>query len=175
MRNLVDLLHTSSDLLPSWLLVSLAAIAGWFIFPAWWNSVRVRQIRSTLRKATQAKDSQQRQRLLAHAYQLAGDDDNRWIVIAEEATTRTLPSARKRALQELSARSIPLSVLDHLKEKTESPPKLDAHPLEAMVGIERLRREGLTEAARARLSQARRRFPDDPELAQLEATFSQDS
>ena len=175
MRNLVDLLHTVTDLMPSWLVVGLAAVAGWFIFPAWWNTVRFRQIRATLRKVTQTDDAQQRQSLLQQAYELAGDEGERWIVIAEEATTRVLPSVRERAVQELTARSIPLSVLDHLQKEHNKKEKLDAHPLEAIIGIQRLHREGLTEAARARLEQARKRFPDDAELAELEADLNTDA
>ena len=172
MRNLVDLFHTVTDLLPSWLVIAIAAVAGWFIFPAWWNSVRVRQIRSTLRKATQTQDAQQRQALLHEAYQLAGDENERWIIIAEEATSRALPSARQRALQEFTDRSIPLSVLDHLQKDKKTKEKVDSHPLEAIMGIQRLLREGLNEAAHARLEQARKRFPDDAELAELEAELN---
>jgi len=175
MRNLVDLLHSTTDLLPSWLVIALAAVAGWFIFPAWWNSVRVRQIRATLRKATQTNDTQRRQALLEEAYQLAGDEGSRWIVVAEEATSRVLPSARERALNELNARSIPLSVLDHLQKEKTSKEKIDGHPLEAILGIERLRREGLLEAAHVRLTQARKRFPDDAELAELEVELNKDA
>ena len=165
MRGLSDIVQTLSMFLPTWAVVAVVAVAVMAISPWWIHSMRSKQIRGLVRRMVRADEA--RRRLLAEqAMGMAANKGHRLAVVATEAHKMGQVVLRDRAmaqLEQMGERKELALLLEMVKPK-ETPV---AHPLEAAVIIERLREEGMFEAARDRLERALRRFPGDDRLLEL--------
>ena len=85
----------------------------------------------------------------------------------DEALRLGLKAVYEEALAELEAAGH-LEDRERLEKASKAPTQAVGHPLQEAAAIERLLDEGLAEVARARLREARAKFPDDPDLAELE-------
>jgi len=169
MRTIPQLLETLKELLPPWLFFPLVAVLAVAAVPAWINWLRTKQIRGQLRGMLRAANAQARKAHEAEAFFLAKGRPRRLVALADEAIRLNLKLVWQRALSELMATGKLPAEVQRLRAKVEAAPKRGGHPLEEMVIIERLWDEGLHDAALERLADVRARFPDDADLAALEA------
>ena len=164
MGGLVDIVRTLGALLPLRILAIACVVVLVLALPAWFENVRERQIRGTVRKMVRA-DPPIRASLEDKALELAGGKPRRLTVLAGEAIRYDQRSARDRALAALDASGADTKAL---RDRIDRPKVRFRDPVEAVVRIEALIADGLTEAARENLDAARRTFPDDPDLAALQ-------
>ncbi|MEZ4320394.1 MAG: hypothetical protein R3F61_23135 [Myxococcota bacterium] len=167
MGGIGQLLQTLGQLVPPWVLALLLVALGVAMAPGWLVGLRVKRVKAVLRKTVRADEAERRalqQQALDHAH----GNGEVLIALVKEADKLNQPALRDRALKELEALGTHRDEVRKLK-KPEDPARnhLFAHPVEAFVSIERLLESGATEAARERLREARRRFPDDPGLHEL--------
>jgi len=160
---LVELVRTLGTLLPLRVLAIVCVVVLVLGLPAWLENVRERQIRGTVRRMVRA-DPPIRASLEDKALELADGKARRLTVLAGEAIRYDQRSARDRALAALEASGADTKVL---RDRIERPKIKFRDPVEAVVRIEALIAEGLTEAAREQLDAALLTFPDDAELVAL--------
>ncbi len=169
MRMIPELLETLGQLLPVWLYVPLLVVLAAALVPAWLFWLRSKQIKGQLRRMVRERDPERRAAHRARAFHLAAGRPRRLVGLADEAHRVGLKNVFDAAVRDLAAAGGPKVELDRLRKLVTEPPKRGAHPLEELVIIERMWDQGLHDAARARLTEVRARFPDDPDLATLEA------
>jgi hypothetical protein len=160
---LVEIVRTLGALLPLRLLAVGVVVLVLLALPAWFENVRERQIRGTVRRMVRAEPPH-RASLEHRALELAGAKPRRLTVLAGEAIRYDQRSVRDRALAALDAAGADTRAL---REKIDRPRTRFRDPVEAVVRIEALLGEGLTEAAREQLEVAAAAFPADPEIAAL--------
>lgn len=161
-----ELLEGLGTVLPHEAVVALLVAVLLLAVPGWWRGVRARQIRARVRAVTRAPDAETRRRAEDAALAECGGKVHLLVALAEEAQKLNRFPLAERAIDALE----PLSPRDaaRLRPKAPiSPPPAD--PIEAVVLARRLAEDGLHDRARALVADARRRFPDDPELARLAA------
>jgi hypothetical protein len=161
---LVEIVRTLGTLLPLRALAIVCVVVLLLGLPAWFENVRERQIRGTVRRMVRA-DPPIRASLEDRALELAGGKARRLTVLAGEAIRYDQRSVRDRALAALDASGADTKAL---RDRIDRPKIRFRDPVEAVVRVEALLADGLTEAAREQLDAARRAFPDDPELAALQ-------
>jgi hypothetical protein len=164
MAGLGQLVRSLSEVVPLRTLVVVLLVVAILALPAWLETVRERQLRGTVRRMVRA-DPDQRAALVDRALTLAAHVPRRLSVLAGEAIRYDQRDVRDRALAALEEVGGDTTVL---RAKIERPKARFRDPVEAAVRIEGLVGEGLLEAAREQLAEARAAFPDDPELAFLE-------
>jgi hypothetical protein len=155
-------------LLPPWAAGPVVAVVVVALLPGFAWRVRSRQLKGLVRRAAYTDDPGLRASLHSEALALAGDKPRQLVFLAEEShrvnqhalfreareRLGSLPGADPADLRRLDAAVAP-----------ERPKAL--HPTEEALVVERLLAERLDEAARLRLEDALRRFPDDPDLRSL--------
>jgi hypothetical protein len=169
MRILPELLQTLANLLPPWLFFPALAVLAIVAVPAWVSWLRSKQIRGHLRRMLRAPDSRTRQAHEESAFFLAQGRPRRLVALADEAMRLNLKPLWRRALAELEATGKLPADVRRLRAQVAVERKRGGHPLEEAVIIERMWDQGLHEAALERLAETRARFPEDPDLATLEA------
>jgi hypothetical protein len=170
-RGLTDLIEPIRHLVPPEILAAALAVLVVIAAPAWWRSVRVRQIKGHLRRAARAHDDATRERELDGAFRLAGGSPRLLVDLAEHAIRAGQHGAWRRAVATLDASGrLPLEVR-RLRREVEPPRPALRDADEAAVRARRLLDLGLTVAAREVLDEARARFPEDPDIAQLVAAL----
>ncbi len=160
---ILRLIQSLGEGLPLPILAALAATLVIWLGPAWWNSLRTREIRGLVRRIGRGESVPA---LTARAFRIAGSRPDRLALLAAEANRRGLQPLREAAFAALTEVDPARAASERVGQ---APPKgaQEAHPLAAVVAIEGLIAAGAWEAAGARLASARARFPDDPELAAL--------
>jgi hypothetical protein len=161
---LVEIVRALGALLPLRILALVCVVVVVLALPAWFENIRERQIRGTVRRMVRA-DPPIRASLEDRALELAAGRTRRLTVLAGEAIRYDQRSARDRALAALDASGADTKAL---RDRIDRPKVRFRDPVEAAVRIEALIADGLTEAARENLDAARRTFPDDGELAALQ-------
>jgi hypothetical protein len=167
MAGLGQLLRSLSEVVPMRTLAIVVLVVAILALPAWLETVRERQLRGAVRRMVRA-DPDQRAALVDRALTLAALVPRRLTVLAGEAIRYDQRDVRDRALAALEEAGGDTRAL---RARIERPKVRFRDPVEAVVRIEGLVAEGLVEAAREQLAEARSTFPDDPELALLETTL----
>lgn len=167
MAGLGQLLKALALLIPLPVLIGLAAVGGVFFGPAWLESARQKQLRGWVRRLVRA-EPQERRDLEAQILTWSGDNAGRWSTVADAADHYGQPALRDLAisrLEALGAKDLVRKWKD--KDKRESGRARD--PIQALVRIEALYKNGRTDLADEQLAEARAAFPGDPDLDALAA------
>lgn len=165
MAGLSQIARTLSELVPLRTLLLVLLVLAIVALPLWVETVRERQLRGTVRRMVRA-DPEQRAALVERAISLAGRVPRRLSVLAGEAIRYDQRDVRDRAIVALEAAGGDSRAL---RAKIERPKSRFRDPVEAAVRVDALLAEGLVEAAREQLAEARSTFPDDPDLVALES------
>jgi len=164
MAGLGQLVRSLSEIVPVRTLLVVLFVVGILALPSWFETVRDRQLRGAVRRMVRA-DPETRAALVDRAITLAAHVPRRLSVLAGEAIRYDQRDVRDRALAALEQTGADTRAL---RERIERPKVRFRDPVEAIVRIEALLSEGLVEAAREQIADARSTFPDDPDLASLE-------
>ena len=167
MYALLQMLRSIETVLPPQVYIPLFAMIGVAAIPSWFYWLRTKQIRGQIRSMLRTTDPARRDAHRRRAFEYAAHKPRRLAYLADEALRLGLKAVYDEALAELQAGG---HREDHerLEKASKAPQPALGHPLQEAVVIERLIDEGLAEVARARLREARAKFPDDPDLAELE-------
>ncbi len=164
MAGIGQIIRTLSEVVPLRTLLLLVLALAILALPLWFETVRERQVRGAVRRMVRA-DPDQRAALEERAIALAASRPRRLFVLAGEAIRYDQRDLRDRALTALEAAGGDTRAL---RAKIDRPKAKFRDAVEATVRIEALLAEGLPEAAREQLGEARSAFPDDPDLLSLE-------
>lgn len=164
-RGFGEVLESLGQLLPPWVVATVAFVLLVAVLPAWVDNVRSKQVRGAVRRMVRASD-QGRLDLAERAMRLAGRRPTRLTALVEHAHRYQQLDLRRRGLAMLQR--VDPAGAEHLLATIERDrPKQVFHPLEVVVRVERLLDEGMIDAAAARLDEALARYPDDPDLLAL--------
>lgn len=152
--------HLEPWMAPAAFLCLVAALSPWILI-----NLRTTNARKVMVRAARERGPE-RLRLEAEALAMVGDNPDGLVVVAKEALEQGRKDLAARAVDKLRRTRKRLPELRKL-ERALAPP-LPGTPAEAAMLIERMLETGLRDEARARLAQARRRWPVDDELAALE-------
>jgi len=162
-----DVLAALRMMLPPWALILAGVLIFLWAAPGYFSGIRIKQIRTRVRKASLAR-GQERDDLIAAAFERAGDDPERLLALADEAKKRRLGSLAQRALDEAAARGASKNAQEKIRVEIERPrPNLATDSLEVAVRIEGQLDNELWVGAREQLNMALARWPSNPELQRL--------
>jgi hypothetical protein len=167
MQAILQLFRAIETVLPPQVYIPLFAVIGVAAIPSWFYWLRTKQIKGQLRGMQRATGPDQREAHKRAAFELAAHKPRRLAYLADEALRLGLKAVYEEALKEL-AEGGHHDEHKRLEQASKAPAQVAGHPLQEAAAIERLVAEGLLDAARERLRQVRARFPDDPDLAELE-------
>jgi len=168
LRGLTDLIEPLRHLLPTEVLVLLAIALAIVVAPAWWRSVRVRQIKGHVRRAARAHGPAERRDEVDGAFRKVGGSGRLLVDLAEHAHRAGLHDVWQRAVEKLErSGKLPLES-QRLRHKAAPPPRALRDRDEAVVRAELQLSQELWAAARETLDEALARFPDDPDIARLD-------
>ncbi|MFK7929365.1 MAG: hypothetical protein AB8H79_14315 [Myxococcota bacterium] len=156
-----------AQIVPFPVLVGILLVAAALAFPAWLNSVRVRQIKGRLRKAARSHGREQREKWVQDAFKITRDRPRLLYSLADQAIRNGQPYAWRPALDALAATGKMELDLAALRRKVLPPPNAPRDPLQTIVRVERLIEAGLTVAAEEALEQGLSRHPANAELLAL--------
>ena len=163
-----EIIGTVSQFVPTWLLAIIGLALVIALGPGWVTGLRIKRVKALLRKTVRAGGSE-RLNLQQQALDLALGRGEVLLALVREADKLNQPRLRDRALKKLARLGTHADEVRKLSKPTD--PGRDrqiGHPVEAAVLVERLLENGAIEAAREKLREARRRFPDDADLASLD-------
>ena len=163
MTGISDLITALREIFPPWVLVTLGAVALVTLGPRWIESMRDKQLRGLVRRMIRA-DASERTRLREQILGLAGQRPGRLVAVVFHAIHYDQRNLRDTALRTLEATGAAPADVSRLRARIEKPPTRFRDPIEAVVRIEQLFRDGLVVAAHEQLSVARAAFPGDPDL-----------
>lgn len=168
-RVVPDMLDALGMVLPPWAVGLVLACIAALMVPGYLYWVRSRRVKGLLRALGRASTDPQRARLADEAMALATGRPRVLVALADDAHRLGMNVLRDRAMAELQVSGAAPEDFRRLLRlvRRDAPPPM--HPVEEAVFVERMITEGLLAAARQRLEPARARFPEDPELAELEA------
>lgn len=172
MMGIPRIIGVIEQLLPPEIYVPLFVILVFALVPVWFNWLRTKQIKGQLRRMLRATTPEARAGFRARAFEFAAGRPRRLAFLADEALRIGLKGVYDDAMVALKAAGGHHKDLQRLEAATKVVPPRAQHPLEEAVVIERMLEEGLEEAARGRLTEMRARFPNDPDLADLERRLS---
>lgn len=169
MRGLSDLIEPLQQLLPPEVLILLLAGALLLAAPSWWRSVKVRQIKGSLRRAARAHDERSRNAEIEAAFRHARGRPRLLVDLAEHASRSGLPLVMRQAVEALEAtHKLPLEVRRLRREaEPDRPPIRDMDEVSIRATL-KMDRELWTAAAEI-LDEAAVHYPDHPELERLRA------
>jgi hypothetical protein len=169
MMGVHQLIAALQALVPAPVVWALVAVAVILAAPSWFRGVRARQIRGALRRAARAPDPTVRGREEEAAYQLAGERDLLWVVVADTAVRQGQWVVARRALEVLELRGKVPRDIARIRADLGRPPPSTRDVGATIVHVEALLSERLWARAEATLAEAHRRFPNHPELLALSA------
>jgi hypothetical protein len=145
-------------------------VAGVLLWP--WISVNIRtgDARKLMVQAARER-GEERVRLETKALDMVGNGPDGLVMIAKTAVEQGRKELAARAVDKLRATKKRLPDLRRLERELEPP--LPGTSAEAALLVERLLGTGMDAEARARLAQARRKWPFDDELEALVEVVSQ--
>lgn len=156
--------HLKPWMAPAGLLVSIAVFWPWIRI-----NLRTGDARKLLVRASRERGAE-RERLESEALALVGTGADGLVVVAKEAIAQGRKDLAARAVVKLRATKQRLPDLRRLERELEPP--LPGTPAESALLVERMLDTGMVDEARARLAQARRKWPFDDELEALEPRVS---
>jgi len=162
-----EIIGTISQFVPTWLLAIVGLALVFALGPGWVTGLRIKRVKALLRRTVRAEGSE-RINLQNQALELSLGRGEVLLALVREADKLNQPRLRDRALKKLARLGTHSDEVRKLSKPAD--PGRDrqiGHPVEAMVLVERLLENGAIEAAREKLHEARRRFPDDPDLGRL--------
>lgn len=163
-----ELIQTVSAFVPWWLLAGIAVVLGFLAAPGYLVGLKVKRVKAVMRKTVRA-EGEERTQLQRRAWELARGNGDVLVALVKEADKLNQPRLRDRALGALRRLGThPDEVRKLSGPANPQEDKRHGHPLEAAAAIRALLEVEAWEAARARLDEARARFPDDPGLVALE-------
>lgn len=166
LRQLIEVFTTMSGVrlqpwtAPAGLLVVIAVLWPWIRV-----NLRTGDARKLMLRASRERGAE-RQRLEAEALAMVGDRPDGLVMVAKEALEQGRKALAAQAVARLRVTAKRLPDLRKLERALE--PSLPGTPGEAALLIERMLETGMDEEARARLTYARRKWPQDDELLALE-------
>ena len=167
-----DLSQLASSL-PAWALWPSLGVLALLAVPLWLRNVRIKQIRNAVRKLVTA-EGDERQRWAERALELAGSTPFLLSTVVRESIKRSQLSLRDEGLKRLKATGkLTEDVREFELAFAREEPQPFAHPLEAIAVVERLVEDELPGKAAERLQAARRQFPTDRSLLELEQRLAQ--
>ncbi|MEQ1500744.1 MAG: hypothetical protein ABMB14_00870 [Myxococcota bacterium] len=167
MSGLGTLLRSLAVILPLKVVIGLSVLTAVLLAPAWFESIRDRQLRGLVRRMVRA-DAVQRAQLTTEALTLAMGKERRLVTLVEQASKYDQPPVRARALEALEGLGVSTA---RFKPAAKAPQVRD--PIEAAVRIERMLRNGLLVTAREALGPALAAFPTDEELVDLDTRLTE--
>jgi len=170
MAGLGTLIQALIALLPPWAVAAIGVAGAVWLVRGLRFRTRTRRIRELVRRRVRA-EAPEAAMLLDRALDVAGDDPALLGELARESRRRTQPDGWRIAEARLVQVSGGPAELARVR-RLDGPEAraLDAH--EEADRVANLVEQGLPEAARARLDEARARFPDDPRLHALAARIA---
>lgn len=149
--------------------IVLAAVLG---LPGFLKNIKSRQIRGAIRKVARATTRDTRKVAEDATMAIAATDPHLLLQVAEESLR-----LNQRGLCERAVKGLEETGELHLHARRlrgELSPKAESHDqaIDALVAVRRLLDGGLTAQGRARLAEARARFPDDADLRDLEGRLA---
>jgi hypothetical protein len=174
MQGIGDILNLLRAALPPWALALLAAALVVGFGPAWFDTVRIKQIKGCVRQMQRAPPSEH-PAWVDEAFRRARGRPARLSALVREAHRvgfRDMAEEGLRRLRDGGRSPDDVRALDKL---LHPPPDVPATALEASVRVEQLLDAGLLVGAAEQLRSARSRFPDDAELRALEARLSREA
>lgn len=166
-RAFTDIAQLIGQLVPTWLMIPIAIGLGLLALPFWLRSMKSKQISGRARRMVRA-DPDLRSRLRREILELAGETPALLFTAGQQAIKYDLRDLRDVVLERLEATGKAPEDVAHLRSKIEPEKKPIPHPLEVAVNVERLLEEGMIDTARQRLAEALDRYPDDPDLQELD-------
>lgn len=171
-RELIDTLARLAGLhLPPWGAPAGLAVLVLLLSPWILANVRSGDVRKLLLRASRERGAA-REALEEQAFTLASRHADTMLALAIEAHNQGRRALTERALDALSARNAHPHEVSRLRGLLRGPTPLTA--IDAVLWVERLMQSGLRAEARRRWTEARARWPDDPELAALAGTLEGD-
>jgi len=159
--------------LPPWALWPAIGLVVLLAVPLWLRNVRIKQIRNAVRKLVTA-DGEEHQRWTDRALELAGTTPFLLSTVVRESIKRSQLSLRDEGLKRLKATGkLKADVREFELAFAREEAQPFAHPLEAIAVVERLLEDELPGKAAERLQAARKRFPADRSLSELEQRLKQ--
>lgn len=165
-RGITEFLQALFIFLPAWTYPFVVAALLAVFLPVYFNVIRIKQVRSRVKRSVRAPIEQKAAHLRV-AFYLARGRPRRLVALADEAIRFKLEPVWKRALAELEATGKMSADLQQLREKVSPERKIPVHPLEEVARVQQMLEAGAVERARERLEEALEVFPDDPELLSL--------
>ncbi len=162
-NSVVDLLgvHLAPWMAPAGLVAAIAVFWPWIRV-----NLRTDDARKLLKRASRERGAE-RERMEREALALVAGRPDGLVVVAREALEQGRKALAAEAVAQLRATGKRLPQLRTLERALEPP--LPGVPSEACIVIERLVETGMVDEARARVAQARRKWPFDEELEALQA------
>ncbi|MDP2316143.1 MAG: hypothetical protein Q8P41_24815 [Pseudomonadota bacterium] len=152
-------LHLEPWMAPAGLLVAILLAWPWIRV-----NLRTGDARKLMIRAARERGAE-RERLENEALAMVGNGPDGLVVVAKAAVEQGRKELAARAVAKLRTSGKRLPDLRKLERALE--PSLPGTPAEAALLVERLLATGMTEEARSRLTQARRKWPFDDELEVL--------
>ncbi len=175
-QSLGALLASAGVHLPPWgvPVVVLAVVIA--LLPRIVATMETSRIRRMVQRSRGAADIE-RVELEQEALQLAGDDPNRLIAVADEALRARRPPLAQEAVDRLAAGTSALKPplkreLKRLRKELKPKDPMPADPVAAALVVERLIEAGLLDEARRRHARFVREWPADAELQRIGAALT---
>ena len=172
MGAIAQLVKALSAFIPYPVLIGIVAVCVVLAIPGMLRTAHTRQIRSGVRDVARATSHEIRVSREDKALELTGGQPHLLFVLADEAIRLNQRKLAERAVGTLVEQKALPDEVARFKRALEPDRPHAGEALDALVAIRALHREGLTTQARARLTEARARFPEDPDLADFEQSLS---
>ena len=171
-RGLGDIAQLLLTALPPWALAALAGVLVVVAGPAWFDTVRIKQIKGCIRRMLRAPPNEHAA-LIEEAFDRAGTRPARLAALVREAHKYGFKGMAERGLQALAGTRRAPADVHALERLLHPPPDAPSTALQAVVRVEQLIAEGLWVGAKEQLEVARKRYPNDADLEMLERRLAE--
>ncbi len=156
--------------IPNWAIALGVGLLLWWGVPKLAANIDKDKARRVLLNS-RLDDAEARRQAEEQALAIAGDDLHTLQVVAEEALREGRKAFAARVIDRLRAAGGSPQVLLRLEDELYGP--LPGLPVEAALRVERYLERNQRDEARRLVERARRRWPEDAELAELEARLAE--
>lgn len=172
MGAIAQLVRGLSAFIPYPVLMAIVGVLVVLAIPSMIRGAHTRQIRTGVRDVARATSQENRLSREDAALELTRGQPHLLFVLADEAIRLNQRRLAERAVDTLAGKGAMPDEVARFKRALEPEKPPAGAALDALVAIRALHREGLSTQARARLAEARARFPDDADLAEFERTLA---